>query len=543
MQVFHFILQNLDHYRRRFILIILLGFINGAIGFLIPALLAEFTRQNFTPERLVQLLVSIAGLFIVSLGLQWVLRNYGERMAFQFGNHIREKYFHKIEHLTVQQLQQHHSGYVLSLINKIGDGLDMILFYIPYALAPGLATIGLFFYFTARASLWLAIINLLLLVSFVWIGTLLARRMVPLSSEQNKHRASLIGSYADFMANITTIKKLGIHQFAEKTIHQKTIATAKQIDRVQLFHANRWLLLHSLYGAAYLTTIGFLLWEVSLGHIASSILILFVSAYAILRSQIEQLAENIKSYMEMSAYISNLEDIIGSDTSDMLGRQIPHDSWQALRLQNVTFRYPGGTQTIAVDDFTLKRGSKVCILGKSGQGKSTFLNLLANELQPQEGHRLVDDIPYDSLSPTFFSDNLAVVSQDVELFNISVRENLVLGQVIDDDKITKLLQELDMGEWLAQLNDGLSTRVGEKGVTISAGQKQRLNILRSILLDREIYALDEPTSHLDAATEERVISFLRNHLGHKTVVIITHRPALRDLCNTTYEMADHHLRR
>jgi len=83
--------------------------------------------------------------------------------------------------------------------------------------------------------------------------------------------------------------------------------------------------------------------------------------------------------------------------------------------------------------------------------------------------------------------------------------------------------------------------VGEKGVTLSAGQRQRLNILRAIILDRSLYILDEPTSHLDKHTEEVVISFLKKHLADKAAVIVTHRPTLRSICDKAYKMTDHRL--
>jgi ATP-binding cassette subfamily B protein len=520
-------------------MVLLAHFVNGIVVFLIPVLLAEFTKQDFTSHRLINLLTTIVALYMVGLGLQWVGRYYGEALAFQFGNHIRAKYFRRVERLSLERLQKHHSGYVLSLMNKIGDGLDTIMFEIPWLFASGLATILLFFFFTARESLLLALVNLFLLLAFVVIGTLLARRMVPLASEQNKRRASLLGSYADFMANIITVKKLGIQRFAEGTIDRKTRSVAEQIDRVQFFHANRWLILHALYGTAYLTTIAFILWGVSKGQISSSVLILFVSAYITIRGLIERLSENIKSYMEMGAYISNLQEILGDESA--IRQPAVNHKWQTIAFRNIRFNHVGGNQTLTVDDFTLHRGEGVCIIGKSGQGKSTFLNLLTNHLIPQQGECLVDNAGYSEINPNFFSDNVAVISQEVDLFSISVRENLTLGQDMNDSHIVGLLRQMDLGGWFDELDKGLDTIVGEKGITLSAGQKQRLNILRGILLDREIYILDEPTAHLDATTEEVVVAFLEKQLYGKTAVIVTHRPALRALCSREYEIKDHKL--
>ncbi len=264
-----------------------------------------------------------------------------------------------------------------------------------------------------------------------------------------------------------------------------------------------------------------------------------MSAYITIRGLIERLSENIKSYMEMGAYIANLQEI--------LGRELPvqpktaNRKWRTITFKNVHFNHAGGNQTLIIDDFTLHKGDRACIVGKSGQGKSTFLNLLTNHLVPQQGERLVDHVSYDDISPEFFSDTVAVISQEVDLFAISVRENLTLGQNIKDDYIIGLLRQTDLGGWFDELEKGLDTIVGEKGITLSAGQKQRLNILRGILLDRDIYILDEPTAHLDAATEDVVVSFLRKHLKGKTTVIVTHRPALRALCNKEFEIKDHRL--
>jgi ABC-type bacteriocin/lantibiotic exporter with double-glycine peptidase domain len=273
--------------------------------------------------------------------------------------------------------------------------------------------------------------------------------------------------------------------------------------------------------------------------ISSSILILFVSAYVTIRGLIEQLSESIKSYMEMGAYLSNLQDILGDEPA--ASPHGKHADWYAMEFRDIKFQHTGGNQALFIDHFILHKGDSACIIGKSGQGKSTFLNLLTNHLEPQQGERLIDGVPYQQIDAAFFSDKVAVISQEVDLFSITIRENLTLGKPMDDKHIIALLRQMDLGSWFDELQKGLDTIVGEKGITLSAGQKQRLNILRGVLLDRDIYVLDEPTAHLDAATESVVVDFLKKHLHGKTSVIVTHRPALRALCSTEYEIKDHRL--
>ncbi len=132
---------------------------------------------------------------------------------------------------------------------------------------------------------------------------------------------------------------------------------------------------------------------------------------------------------------------------------------------------------------------------------------------------------------------MSMISQEIELFNISLRDNIVLGETVDDGRLLELLDAVDLGDWVRGLTDGLDTIVGEKGIHLSVGQKQRVNLLRGVLLNREVLLLDEPTAHLDAATEQRVVTFLGRHLAGKTAIIVSHRPALQTLCQRHYRMA------
>ena len=135
--------------------------------------------------------------------------------------------------------------------------------------------------------------------------------------------------------------------------------------------------------------------------------------------------------------------------------------------------------------------------------------------------------------------DLVFVSQEVDLFDLSIRDNLCLGNKISDDKILELLEEAGLMNWFKELPDGLDTVVGERGVKLSAGQKQRLNLIRGILINKDLYFFDEPTSNLDTLSEERITNMIEKYLKDKTYVIVTHRPSLKKLCNKHYVFEDH----
>ncbi len=539
MNALVFIFKNLSIYRARFIVIFIMGILDGAALFAIPVLLAEFTKTNLDTHRFIQLAIAVLCAYVLSLILQWFIRNYGEAMAQQFANHIRLVYFRKLVELPPTELKKYHSGYTLSLINNVSEGMTPILFSIFWTVALSTSNLILFFYFTARESFLVACVNFLTLSIFIIASVLLSRKMIPITQELNARRASLFERYADFMANIITVQRLNVVDFAYAKIADKTLTHNQQISQLQKFHANRWAFLHSLFGFAFLSTIGFLLLQISRGVLSPSVLILFIAAYAIIRGNIERLSEYVKDLMVMNGYIQNLDEVL-MQVLPVKNGTLPL-RWQEMSLKDVQLHLQDATAVISIPALTLQKGKIISLTGASGQGKTTVLNILMNNVQPSQGERYIDGIEFKSIDPDFFRQHITYISQETELFNLSVRDNLTLGVNIPEVVLEKTLTDIGLGEWYRQLTDGFETIVGEKGVKMSAGQKQRLNIARGVLLDRDIVLLDEPTSHLDEATEQVVVKYLQQALKNKTVVIVTHRSAVEELSHRRYVMTKHSL--
>ncbi len=539
--VLKYLYQHLGRFKVRFYLLFATGLLDGIATFSIPVFLAEFTKTALTASHRNRLITFLLVLYAASLFLQWIIRRYGESLGPQFGNDLRFRYFTAMEHLPIQRLLYYHSGYALSLINRVADGLGSLLPTTFWIFAKGISNLTLFFVFTARESLMIAIFNLILLAIFTAISAYLSRKMIPIASDLNHRSAALMEGYADFMANILTLKKLGIYPFAEGRISEKIRETNAQSIRLQHFHANRWFCLHLLFGIALLSTIGFILFQISKGETSASLLILFVAAYAVVRGNVEVLSENFKGLMEMKSYLTQLEEMLSPARLSQGNGQGDGQAmtWSEMRFQGVVLQYPGTSKRIVIEEFYLRKGEKICIIGKSGEGKTTLLNLLANLINPDHGRRLVDQLEYAEIRMDPFQRKFVFISQEVDLFNLSLWENITLGEKVDEKKMSALLERLDLTRWLTSLKKGLQTHVGEKGMRISSGQKQRINMARGILLNREIYLLDEPTSHLDTATEQKVIMLLREFLKDKTAVIVSHHAALRQLCDRCYVMKNH----
>jgi len=199
--------------------------------------------------------------------------------------------------------------------------------------------------------------------------------------------------------------------------------------------------------------------------------------------------------------------------------------------KDVSFKYPG-QENAALRGVSLhiRAGEKVAILGRVGSGKSTLNKLILGLYQPEAGAVLVDGVDLRQLDPAELRRSIGYVAQDVTLFYGSLRDNLRMGMPLADDAaLVRATHIAAMSDFVNTHPRGFDMLVGERGDTLSGGQRQCVGVARAVLGDRSILLLDEPTGAMDHSTEETVRKRLAEHMKDKTVIIVTHRNALLDL--------------
>lgn len=194
----------------------------------------------------------------------------------------------------------------------------------------------------------------------------------------------------------------------------------------------------------------------------------------------------------------------------------------SIKLKNISFAY-GKHQILKNLNLDIKKGEKIAIMGESGSGKSTIINIILGLYQPKNGDVYFDttnakDIGYDTIRK-----NVATVLQSPFIFNASIKENLVFDEDIDEAQIYKALEIAQLKDKILSMPQNLHTIVGKNGVKLSGGQKQRLAIARMILSNPKIVILDEATSSLDILTEDKLHKSLNQYLNNLTTIIIAHR--------------------
>lgn len=196
-----------------------------------------------------------------------------------------------------------------------------------------------------------------------------------------------------------------------------------------------------------------------------------------------------------------------------------------ILIRNLSFQYHGNLP-LAADhlNIDIPYGRKIALVGENGSGKTTILNLLMRFWDCQPGEILIDGIPVQEFSPKELRQRIGYVSPGGAIFQTTLRQNLLLANpgALDAD-LLRVLDSVQLGEWVQTLPDGLDTWLGASGLTISGGQLQRIQLARGLLMDAPIYLLDEPTTHLDVETENRLISLFRSIFQNRSLVWVTHR--------------------
>lgn len=193
-----------------------------------------------------------------------------------------------------------------------------------------------------------------------------------------------------------------------------------------------------------------------------------------------------------------------------------------IELKNVSFGYEDN-QVINDLSLVIESGTSIALVGESGSGKSTIIKLLMGLIKPDDGKVLVDGIDLKKVSLNSYYDHVSYVSQEVPIFDGTLRENLVFDKNVSDDEIMEVLKFVSLEQFYSKLQNGLDTELGERGIKLSGGEKQRVALARLFFEDTKIIILDEATSALDNITEKKVMNSIFEKLSNRTVIMIAHR--------------------
>ncbi|WP_287254989.1 ABC transporter ATP-binding protein [Mesorhizobium sp.] len=208
---------------------------------------------------------------------------------------------------------------------------------------------------------------------------------------------------------------------------------------------------------------------------------------------------------------------------------------QGIKFDDVTFTYSGKDQRAVVlhsAAFEIRSGRSTALIGRSGAGKTTIVNLLCRFVEPDAGRILVDGSPLDQIDPSQWRRHIALASQDLELVDGTIFENIIYGQdAASAGDAQRAAQLAEAHEFIEHLPQGYQTVVGYRGVNLSAGQRQRIALARALVRDPDILILDEATNAVDGLSEAAIVETLKSRVGRRTTIVISHHHSTISFCD------------
>ena len=261
-------------------------------------------------------------------------------------------------------------------------------------------------------------------------------------------------------------------------------------------------------------------------------------------SPVQEILNIQYAYFSANAALERINNLLGLQQEP----QYPHNKnpfenkkTVAIKIENVGFAYGDKEPVLNNVNLNIKAGEKIALVGASGGGKSTLVQVLLGMYQHQRGMIYFDDVPITEIGLDIVRDNVATVLQHPAMFNESVRNNITLGIEINDEEIWQGLSVAQLNEKIKKLPNQLDTLIGHNGVRLSGGQLQRLAIARMLLTQPKVVILDEATSALDTQTEKHLHTALHGFLKDKTTLIIAHRLSAVKQADRVYVFEDGHI--
>ena len=515
--------------KKLFILSIIINTVYSLADYGEAFALSYFGTSPLTLNKIISLTISIFVLNIIMLITGKVASYIDNVNNMKVQTAIQKYYFNKLQSMTMEQISNTHTGYIHKLITNVSFYFFEITWQFEISVIPLIIGGTSILIMVCKQSIITGIICIIISALAVFFKYKMIKNKQIYQKKTNEAESKYNATFIDFIQNIIAVRKLNIGDFCNKKINENANDYLKATKINERKRSNTNGVFTGLMDLLYLIILISTIIMVKDGYDGLPYLLFYMAALNKLYSNLNSLVRLLDTNERFKTAKRQLDEYFKNIRNVKLIRDFNN-----IKLINVVFSYSKDSTKIKIPEFILHKGDKISIMGESGQGKTTVMNILAGLYPLENGKLLIDNKEINDSRL-----DLVFVSQEVDLFDLSIRDNLCLGKDISDDKILELLEEAGLIGWYKELPDGLETMVGERGIKLSAGQKQRLNLIRGILIDKDLYFFDEPTSNLDALSEEKITNMIEKYLKDKTFVIVTHRPKLKELCNKHYSFDNH----
>ena len=444
-------------------------------------------------------------------------------------NSIRQISLNMFKHLHNLSLEFHlnrQTGALAKYIDRGTKGIDFLLRYVLFSTVPTFFEIflvsGILFYLYGP---WYAVITLTTISFYFYLTFQITEWRNEFRKRMNKADNEVSTKMVDSLLNFETVKYFNNEKFEfdrlDKSLEDYELAANQSRHSLSLLNiAQTFIITTGITLMLVMSAYGIKTGDIDVGGFV------VINAYML---QLYQPLNWLGSvYREIRQSLTDMENMfslleISPTTQDVFGK-MPQSDTTEIKFDNVSFDYNIRRTIIKNISFVVPNGKKIAIVGPTGAGKSTISRLLFKFYEPKAGVIYINNININKISQESLREIIGVVPQDTVLFNDTIYYNIAFGKTgASKEEVISAAKNADIHDFISILPDGYQTIVGERGLKLSGGEKQRVAIARTILKNPKIFFFDEATSALDTSTEKEIQKNLENISKNKTTLIIAHR--------------------
>lgn len=476
---------------------------------------------------LMAITAAVLSISFVKLGFHLWGRWHATRVTKLLQMSVRRRVFAHVMRLPLHRIQELKTGGTASILRQDAGSVGDLVFGLLYN--PWRAVIQLAGSLCVLAIVdWRLLLGAILVLPLVyathrtWIG-----RIRPQHRRVRAQREKVDGLATETFGGMRVVRAFGRQRAETSRIMRGNHLMGRQ--ELRAWWSMRWIeivweVLMPVASAALLAYGG---WRVIQGALSLGDLVMFLAYLLMLLGPLAVLAQSAATLQNGLSGLDRVLDLLDEPTEMGTGKSRLDSSAVAgrLTLNGVSFGYPGSSDLALRDiDLDIAEGETVALVGPSGSGKTTLCNLIARFYEPNSGRILLDGTDVANLDITSYRESIAIVDQDVFLFDGTVAENIAYGnRHASAAEVRAAARLANAHEFIEPLAHGYDTLVGERGVKLSGGQRQRLAIARAVLADPQVLILDEATSNLDTHSELTIQSSLATLMDTRTAIVIAHR--------------------
>lgn len=466
----------------------------------------------------------------------WVgqkLVQYGQdtlmaKAALSIALQLRKQAYAHLQHLSLSYFETMQTGdlaYRLTEdVDRIGEVVNKLFHeFVPNVLRL-IAVLGYMIWVNWRLTLATLIIAPLLAVIIGWFG----ERLRKLSHRSQSQVSDLSGLIIEMLSGIRLVQAFAAEEYVIDRFSREAERNRQARYAMERLRASQYPVVGSLEALSMLSLLLLGGWQISQGQLTGSGFISYVTAVALLFEPIATITSSYNEFKQGEASVDRIFDLLQLQPTIVEKPNAPMLApvMGKVEFGNVTFSYQPDRPVLQDLNLFVLPGEMIALVGASGAGKTTLVNLIPRFYDPQIGDIWVDGTNVRDVSLRSLRRQIGIVPQETTLFSGTIAENIAFGRLdFDLNAVKEAAKIANAHQFISQLSDGYDTWVGERGVNLSGGQRQRLAIARAVLLNPRILILDEATSALDSESESLVQEALERIMQGRTVFIIAHRLA------------------